>query len=235
MPATQKFDNYSIEHLPFVVQVEKDLATAGSEIGKIRAEAYSRHDYKPALQGAIGVLDHSDEQSAVLVARHKETGAVLGTVRVRCSRSSDIALPPGMDIREVSNAPFAYLDRFAVEQGTGASAVTRALSKASAYWTYLEGAEWMLAAALRPLIRVYRQMGLRVLEGAENGFHIESAHHALYFAIGERVESLYRCIEERAPSHHDFYFKKHHPDIFPGGHKELRELPPLAEFIRGAP
>lgn len=180
---------------------------------RVRASAYGRHAYNPAVVPALERIDHADRQGVLLIAECKETGMVLGAIRLRSSLTSEMQHPAGLDLSELRGESYTYCDRFGVTVGQYASLITLSLMKAAWMWAREQRTQWLIAYALKPLARRYGRVGLRPLSGAEDGFFVPALHSEKYFAVGEKVAVIPQILSRAAPDLAQFGFAIEHRDI----------------------
>lgn len=199
----------SPEALPFQVRVAAS-AEDHSAVCAVRAAAYARHSYTPEVQARLRELDDVDRNSVLLMAENKQTGSVLGTIRLQST--APVTVFPCEHLAEVGQDSFLYVDRFAVAQCCASDVVALALIKAQWYWAHNQGLLWILGAALAPLARRYSMVGLRRLRGTDLGFHVTGIHPGQYFSMGERLVDMPTNMLQVAPFLAPF-FSAQHPDI----------------------
>jgi hypothetical protein len=200
------------ENLPFTVRLAASRADFEGAAA-VRVAAYSRHDYIDTVADAVGSLNELDDCAGLLVAEDKQTGAIVGTIRVGSSLRGPTALPDGFCLDELAGAPFAYVDRYATVPGRMGIQAAVALAKAQWFVSLAEGAEWVLAAALPTLARRYRMMGMRTIAGGEEGVRLPELHYRMYEALGEQLSKIAPSIRAGSPSFFDYCLWAYHPDI----------------------
>jgi hypothetical protein len=199
------------ENLPFRIRRAKSPQDYRA-LCQLRANAYARHAYHASLPFRLRTVDASDENSVILLAESKESGMIVGTVRLNSSFEGNQPLLAGMHTAELEGEPSLYVDRFAVEQGPASDVAALALLKAAWHFANYAEVTWMLAAALAPLARRYRMVGLRTLKGCENGFQATDLHAGTYFTVGGRLSEIPNNVHKVAPFLAPF-FGNNHPDI----------------------
>lgn len=200
-----------MQRLPFQVALASTRAQREA-VAALRSSAYGRHDYPSSVADRLRRPDDSDLLAAVLIAHVPRSGAVLGTLRLNCSRRVPGALPRGFALQELQGASWTYVDRFALH-GSEDPTVALALMKAAWHWAADNGSHWVLAAARPPLARRYRQIGLRPLRGGEAGLALPELHADPYQMLGERVWAIPDRIRLHSPRLVPFFIESDHPDI----------------------
>lgn len=205
-----------IEELPFTVRIaqnESDRERAAA----LRAQAYGRHGYAPGTTEHVGHVDDADRRALLLLAQDKCSGNALGTLRVSSSLRGTTPIPDEMPRGASIGATFTYLDRFAVASDAHTDIVMLALVKAQWFIAYHEGVQWILAAALPPLARRYRRLGMAALVENEGGqFRIPALSSAPYEAVGGRLPDMPARVIRTTPAVVPFFVNKEHPDIAVG-------------------
>lgn len=152
-----------------------------------------------------------DRSGVVLIAVDKATGEVVGTVRVNDSRLGPTPLSPDTPSQAFSGKSHVYLSRFGLANHGLAQMAGVALMKATGLIAIDTQADWMLAAALGPLVRRYRRVGLDVLAGGTT--YKPYLHAAPYFTMGAPVPELPARIRQRSERLVPFMLEHYHPDI----------------------
>lgn len=201
----------AVQRLPFQVSLAITRVQRQA-VADLRSSAYGRHDYPCGVADRLRQLDDSDLRATVLMAHVPRTGAVLGTLRLNCSRRVPGSLPRGFPLQELRGESWTYVDRFAL-QGSGDPTVALALMKAAWHWAAHNRSTWVLAAALPPLARRYRQIALRPLVGGEAGLALPELHAEPYQVLGERVWAIPDLIRALSPRLVPFFIECDHPDI----------------------
>lgn len=201
------------ESLPFVVRLAQSEAER-AEAAALRMQAYSRHEYAAGSAQHVGCVSDEDRRALLLIAREKQSGQLIGTLRVSSSRRGPTPVPAQMPRGGSANATFTYLDRFAILAHPHADILVLALVKAQWFLAYHESVDWIIAAALAPLARRYRRLGMGSL-GADNDgrFHIPELHHEPYYACGGELTTMPARVIHGAPALVPFFTNKEHPDI----------------------
>lgn len=202
-----------IEELPFTVRVAQS-ETDRKAAAALRAQAYGRHAYAPGATEHVGHVDDADRRALLLLVQDKGSGDALGTLRVSSSLRGPAPVPEGMPRGASAGATFTYLDRFAVASNVQADIVMLALVKAQWFLAYHEGVQWILAAALPPLARRYRRLGMAALVDNERGqFQIPALTSTPYEAVGGRLTDMPARVIRTTPAVVPFFVNKEHPDI----------------------
>lgn len=204
----------STEALPFIVRL---LSTYEERLSVVhlRAEAYARHvgrHYPPEFIESLRQFDADDAESAFLAAYDKEDNSLIGSLRMRSSLTSGVALyPPGW-WGELGDASFLYTDRVSVSSDATADLVSLALIKGQWFHAYHEHVQWMTGIATPAWSRRYRQVGLRVLNDKKR-FIVPAAPEKEYLAMGAPMSELPVNLLRVRPAFAPFMFDIQHPDI----------------------
>lgn len=180
---------------------------------RVRSAAYGRHRYTDGVSENLSVIDDNDRNSVLLIAEEKETGSIIGTIRVNSSLRGKVSILPSMGISELGGASFVYLDRFATAKHPLAEVAALALIKAEWFHCYHEGVIWVIAAALPALRLRYQAVGLRPLNGPDTTFEVPQLHALKYTAMGERLRGLQANLLSHSPALCPFFLEQYHPDI----------------------
>jgi hypothetical protein len=201
-----------VEWLPFTVRVaqgEAELRLAA----EIRYAAYGRH-LPPSLTDGLREPEPLDREPgvAVLLARSKVDGSVLGTLRLQTNTYRPLALEQSFDLpAEMATAPCAEVTRLAVAQAVHSRMVKTLMLKAAYFWCERQGVRYVLVTARAPLDRQYARLMFRDVR-PEAGFvplaHVFHLPHRIMFCdiAAARAEGLDHPL-------YDFWFGTDHPDI----------------------
>lgn len=200
----------NIERLSFTISILKDFKQL-DEVRKLRAFAYGRHKYKADLT----IPDPLDLLSTILIARDKETQKLIGTLRLTHSAAETIPLPQHFPAHPHLKKSFLYVDRLAVDFRKAPLNLTLCLYKSLWLWaSEVQPVEVLIAAARRPLIRLYNQVGLKQMTGnLSKGFNIEGLHHGKYWPLMAQVSELKALMEKEHPHLIPFFVDFKHPDL----------------------
>jgi hypothetical protein len=201
-----------VETLPFVIapaETEADL----TEVLRIRSAAYSRHDYPEYIVAAMLKPDPRDSQSVCLLARDKESGAGVATLRITSNLDSPLKLPGEMPLASFMSEPFSFVDKFGTTPGSVGQQAAMALMKAAWMWSHGRGVRWIAAIGLKPLTRRYETVGLRVIPEQPFGFIFDDQHPKPFFTVAARLVDLEQNVTERHPGLWPYFAATHHPDI----------------------
>jgi len=200
--------------LPFVVRPAtgpEDLA----EAAWMRAEAYGRH--LPAFAAGLRTIEAADRSpgTLVLLARSKDDGRPVGTVRLHIDRERPLPIEASVHLPAwLSDAgPLIEPTRLGVEASACGALARTALLKACHLHATALGAAWIVAAARRPLDRMYRGLLFRdVFDGGPPlpMRHIGDLPHRV---MALPVRELRAMSESRRHPLHAFFFETTHPDL----------------------
>lgn len=201
-----------VEWLPFTVRVaqgEADLRRAA----EIRHAAYGRH-LPAALTEGLREPEPLDREPgvAVLLARSKVDGSVLGTLRLQTNACRPLALEQSFDLpNAMATAPCAEVTRLAVAQAAHSRMVKTLMLKAAYFWCEQQGVRYVLVTARAPLDRQYARLMFRDVR-PEAGF-VPLAH---VFNLPHRVMVCDIAAARAEGTDHplyEFWFGTDHPDI----------------------
>lgn len=184
------------------------------QVLELRYQAYGRHDYEADLQQSMKTPDSVDISgySTTLVAVCKETGLVLGTVRLTSSLDTEIDWPEGVPLDDVAlKGAYTYIDRFAAHDSATAL-VAEALIKGIYLWSRARDSEYGAALALPALARVYaRKGGMTIKEGLRVA--MPAYHRAPYCFLTARTDDVREILQNKNPLFSKEFFNRAHPDI----------------------
>ncbi|MBL8327073.1 MAG: hypothetical protein JNJ89_19160 [Rubrivivax sp.] len=200
--------------LPFVVR----RATSPEDLCKVtqmRSEAYGRH--LPAFAARLRTVEDADRGPGVVVllAESKDDGRPVGTVRLQVDHEralpieASVILPAWL--RDAG--PIIEATRLGVEASECGALARNALLKASYLYSVAAGTSWIVAAARRPLDRLYQGLLFRdVFEGGPllPMQHIgELPHRVLALPVRE-ARALSMARGHPLAAH---FFETEHPDL----------------------
>lgn len=200
------------EVLPFTVEFAR-LPQDAPTLVRLREEAYCRHAYSASLKSHIGRLDESDESYPVLVARAKDNGQLLGTIRASDNLAGPSTVPTNLADALGTDATYVFLDRFAATLSEHTETVVLALMKAAGFLAMHKRADYLYAVALAPMARRYRTFGMSPVPGHESGLVLRQYHEKPHYLVAQQVTEIPRQIRRRSPRFAPFMLETQHPDI----------------------
>ncbi len=199
---------------PFVVRPARDDHDL-SRVAVFRAAAYGRHlpDFAARLR-EIEVADRS-RASVVLLAEDKRDRRIVGSVRLHLGRDLPLPLESSLVLPAwlLDDGPLLEPTRLAVEASESGALARNALFKACFLYARAAGATWLVAAARRPLDRLYERLLFRdVLDDglARPMKHVGDLPHRVLGLPLRGVEGLSQS--QRHPLT-GFLFQTEHPDL----------------------
>lgn len=200
--------------LPFVVRP----ATSPDDLLKaaqMRAEAYGRH--LPTFAARLRKVEDADRSPGVVVllAEGKDDGRALGTLRLQVDHEralpieASVILPAWL--RDAG--PMIEPTRLGVETGECGALARNALLKACYLYAKAAGAAWIVAAARRPVDRLYKALLFRdVFEGgpALPMAHIGNLPHRVLALPVREARALAVASGHPLTAH---FFETEHPDL----------------------
>jgi len=202
-----------VEQLPFRVRAVRPEEAA--QVYDLRCEAYSsRAMYLDHFKASLAKPDSVDlnPYAVTFVAVCKNSGDVLGTIRVACNADVDDLLPPETPSDPCIEGPFAFVDRFAIRR-SAPNSVSLALLKSVWLWTLGRDARWLVALAGAPLARHYqRWAGLSVRANGQS-FIVKADLAEPVFLVAARVAEAHTQLMDRNPEFVNNFLSRVHPDI----------------------
>lgn len=200
------------QELPFKVSIVR-TAEKLQQVCDLRAVAYS---VRNSTFGALLVKpEPSDLEpgNVVLIAECKETGQVLGSMRIHTNlfnpvpMETVIAMPKFMQGQLLAEAC-----RFCIKQGENSSLVRLALFKTSYLYCYSNQIEYFLCVAKKPLNRVYKSMGFKPIDGGDSDIwlpvgYVANIEHSML------VMNIIDLWGDRAHKFYGFFRGTYHPDL----------------------
>lgn len=198
--------------LPFRVRLARSEADLARVLA-LRSAAYSRHVAGMAQAFLQAEEDDSREDALIFMAEHKETGEVIGSLRLIRNRiaplrvEDETTLPPMFRGKHLAEAR-----RLTVAAGEQGRVVSPALSKVLYETCFALGVDHLLITARTPVDRFYRMMrfedalGGQVLQLPDVG---NIPHRLLYLPIQD-ADAIWR--ESHCPLY-PFMARTVHPDI----------------------
>ncbi len=199
---------------PFIVRPargDQDL----SRVAAFRAEAYGRHI--PAFAASLRSIEVADwdRASVVIMAESKRDRRIVGTVRLHLGRDRPLPLESSLVLPTwlTNDGPLLEPMRLAVEASEQGALARNALFKACFRYGSAAGAAWLVAAARRPLDRLYE--GLLFRDVFDDGLarpmrHIGDLPHRVLALPLRGVQELY---EARRHPLTAYMLQTEHPDL----------------------
>lgn len=200
--------------LPFVVRPATSLDDL-RKVAQMRAEAYGRH--LPAFAASLRTVEEADRRPdvVVLLAERKDDGRPVGTVRLQIDLERPLPIEASVRLPAWLHAdgPLIEPTRLGVEASECGALARNALLKACFLYSVAAGAAWIVAAARRPLDRLYKALLFReVFEDGEPQpmRHIGNLpHRVLALPVRDaRALSVARGHPQTA-----YFFEIEHPDL----------------------
>lgn len=202
-----------VEPLPFRVRVVRDEEDLEKAI-QVRHSAYARH--MPELAQTLKLPEAADTQLgvAILLAESKLDGSPLGTVRIQANTHHALTLEKSVRLPAwLQGQTLAHVSRLAIAQGSAGRVIKTMLFKGLFRYWELQGIDWAVVAARKPLDRTYEQLLFDDVFPGE-GFiplaHMNQIpHRVMAFEVATAEE---RWTVSRHPLT-NFVFHTHHPDL----------------------
>jgi hypothetical protein len=210
-----------IQPLHFTIR----LAEGAEDLERIaeqRAQAYSRHQPDLVERMSLSKPEKDDfrEDAVVIVAESKESGDVLGSMRLTTNIHKPLRFETEFDL------PERFHDRVLLEAGrmTACSGsegrmVVPALLKTAFEASFYAGVDYLLLIARRPIDRMYRSLGFKdlfdgrlVVTSAQPGVPVTLFHTDI--AGSEAI------LQNTSQQYYSFFAETDHPDILID-HKEV--------------
>lgn len=198
---------------PFLIRRVTDAKELDAVV-QLRHQAYSRKDvYQPGFTAALQQVDRLDLSlaSTVLGAIDKDTGRVLGTVRLTLNRDVPDVLPAVVPASPLTRGVFTFIDRFAVRPGAD-RLVGPALMKALWLWSKQEKSQALVALAQRLLVAHYSRWGGLEPQGDGEPIQVpDDLREPVYF-VGQSMSRIFAQAAKNNPAFAAF-LELDHADI----------------------
>lgn len=182
----------------------------------LRASAYgARNSQFGALLAKPEKAD-SEPGNIVLMATSKETGEVLGTMRIHTNLFGVVPMETIVPVPEYMQGQLlAEACRFCIKPGEHSACVRLALFKSIYLYCYANQVQYILCVAKKPLNKVYKGLGFKPLNGGceeqwARVSYVGNIEHSMLVLDILRVDALWY-----ESSHHLYGFvrRAYHPDI----------------------
>lgn len=202
------------QYWPFVVRPARDTHDL-NRVAHFRAAAYGRH--VPAFAASLRRIEAADRAraSVVILADNKSDRRIVGTVRLHLGRDRPLPLEASLVLPTWLADDGARIEptRLAVEASEHGALARNALFKACYLYGRAAGAAWLVAAARRPLDRLYQSLLFRDVFG--DGLprpmqHIGELPHRVLALPLRGVQALYQA--RRHPLT-EYMVRTEHPDL----------------------
>ena len=201
-----------LQLLPFTVK----LVTTQSELEHavaVRAHAYLRHNAPAADKLHVAEDDDVRGDTAVLVARSKLDGGVLGSIRINPNSNAPMKFESSVRLAmPQSKARCVEFMRLGVMNGSSGRLVTAALAKAAYYACVAAGIDYIFVASRPPVDLLYKSYLFDDhLQGGTVEIHYAPGvqHSILCLPVAE-AEQRWRL---RSRLVHRFFVETDHPDL----------------------
>lgn len=200
------------EWLPFVIraiETHEELA----EVIALRKRAYGRHLGDLPASWSDPEPDDLRPDAVLLAARCKETGELLGSVRLICNARTPLPLEASVALpRRLQGQHLLEASRLAIVPGVKGVRLVHAIVKACFEMAYHCGQDFVVVTARRPVDRMY--LGLQFDDMLDGDTFVYSdileVPHGLFAMDILDAESRWQAIQHPL---YDFMARTHHPDI----------------------
>lgn len=199
---------------PFVVRPARDDHDL-NRVAVFRAAAYGRH--VPAFASRLRSIEAADRAraSVVILAEDKNDRRIVGSVRLHLGRDRPLPLEASLVLPTwlTDDGPLLEPNRLAIEAGEEGAQARNALFKACFLYGQAAGAAWLVAAARRPLDRLY--LGLLFRDVFDDGLarpmrHIGDLPHRVLGLPLRGVRTLYEAKRHPLAA---YMLQTEHPDL----------------------
>jgi hypothetical protein len=201
------------EDLPFKVRIanpQEDLAS----ILELRSRAYGRHLPEMAKRLEQAEPDDLRDDALLLVAQCKDTGQLLGSVRLLTNVGRPLCIQQDANLPEkFHHRHLLEARRLTVLNEPKARMAMPALNKAIYEICYYCGIDIVLITARRPVDRLYRAMQFKdALDGVQ--VRLPDVNNVPHIVLYREIESAEQDVLDAAQwPFYDFMARTRHPDI----------------------
>ncbi len=201
------------ERLPFTVRMvrsDSDLAKAVV----IRHAAYKRH--MPEFSDSLTRPEALDSEAGVVVllAESKLDGSPLGTLRIQSNANMPLKVEQTVTLpRWLRDRPLVEVSRLGIVGGSIGRLVKMVLIKAAFQYCELDGIDFAIVAARKPLDRQYDQLLFEDLYPEQGFIPMRHGGNIPHRVLGFEIATGHQRWLE---AHHPllkFFSYTHHPDI----------------------
>ena len=182
----------------------------------LRSMAYGLRN--PSLGAALKLPEPADFDpgTVVMIAESKESGEVVGTLRVHTNLFQPVPMEGVVDLpAHLQGQLVAEACRFCVKGSFNSPFVRLALFKAIYLYCYANQVQFMLCGARKPLNDIYKSLGFVPLNGKQEEWWVPVPYasnlpHSMLMLDVLRVDNQW--FESGHPCYH-FVRRTYHPDI----------------------
>lgn len=213
-PPPDRVQPARVQRWPFIVRPARDDHDL-DRVARLRAAAYGRH--VPAFAASLRRIEAADRghASVVLLAEDKHDRRIVGTVRLHLGHDRPLPLQASLVLPAwlADDGPLLEPTRLAIEAGEPGAQARNALFKACFLYGRAIGAGWLVAAARRPLDRLYVGLLFRDVYGdglARPMQHVGDLPHRVLALPLRGVHALYRSHRHPLTG---YMLETEHPDL----------------------
>lgn len=200
--------------LPFVVRPATHPGDL-SKVTQMRVAAYGRH--LPAFAARLRTVEEADRGPGVVVllAESKDDGRPLGTVRLQVDLLRALAIEASVVLPAWlrDGGPLVEATRLGVEAGVCGALARDALLKACYLYALAAGAAWIVAAARRPLDRLYEALLFRDVFAGGPLLTMRHVGHLPHRVLALPVREARALSIARGHPLAAHFFETEHPDL----------------------
>jgi hypothetical protein len=198
--------------LPFTIAPARTAQDVADAVA-LRTAAYGNREGVDNLADSISKGDRFDAPERILLARCKQTGEALGSIRhhvVGVGETPLVSFPEGA-IPHFESC--LYLDRFAVKPGAAYADVGAMLIQASDQVQLRQEIRNVMFVSIRALTRYYRSIGFAIVPGYESGVLIPSLKDEPYYPMLAVMADWPQYLRTNRPALAAALFDFEYPDI----------------------
>lgn len=203
------------EDLPMTVRIVRTPEQL-LRVCELRSSAYGLRN--PALGSALKTPESADYDpgTVVLIAEAKDTGEVVGTMRIHTNLFQPVPMESVIDLpHNLQGQLVAEACRFCVKGSFNSPFVRLALFKAIYLYCYANQVQFLLCGARKPLNEMYKSLGFVPLNGSSQEWWVPVSYasnlpHSMLMLDVLRVDSHW--FETGHPCY-QFVRRTYHPDI----------------------
>jgi hypothetical protein len=212
---TTKPSRLAAQDLPITVKIVRTSEQL-QRVCHLRSVAYGLRS--PDLGEKFSVPEPADHDAGnvVFIAEDKETGSVVGSVRLHTNLFKQVPLESVAEIPDqLRGQLLAEACRLCVRKDYSNSLVSMILFKAIYLYCFANQVQFLLCVAREPLNQIYKSMGFSPLNGGDEEqwmpiSYVGNLPHSLLLLDVLMAETFWR--ENKHPFY-DFVGRTYHPDI----------------------
>jgi hypothetical protein len=203
------------EDLPMTVRIVRTPEQL-ERVCELRSAAYGLRNPQVGARLTQPEEADFDAGTVVLIAESKQTGEVVGTLRIHTNLFQAVPMEGVVELPSTLQGQLvAEACRFCVKGSFNSPFVRLALFKAIYLYCYANQVQFLLCVARKPLNELYKSLGFRPLNGSneeqwERVSYVGNLEHSMLMLDVLRVDSLWY---ETGHPCYQFIRRTYHPDI----------------------